>query len=56
MGLEFVSMYASFGSEVTVLESYSILIGREDRDIADCVKTVLEKKHQVYHECESREN
>lgn len=44
IGLEFASMYASFGTEVTVLESYPILIGREDRDIADCVKASLEKK------------
>ena len=44
IGLEFASMYASFGSQVTVLESYPILIGREDRDIADCVKDTLEKK------------
>lgn len=44
IGLEFASMYASFGSEVTVLESYPILIAREDRDIADSVKSVLEKK------------
>src|SRR5574344_268179 len=44
IGLEFASMYASFGSQVTVLESYPILIGREDRDIADCVKDTLENK------------
>lgn len=44
IGLEFASMYASFGSEVTVLESYPTLIGREDRDIADSVKAALEKK------------
>jgi pyruvate/2-oxoglutarate dehydrogenase complex dihydrolipoamide dehydrogenase (E3) component len=44
IGLEFASMYASFGSAVTVLESYPVLIGREDRDIADCVKETLEKK------------
>ena len=44
IGLEFASMYASFGSHVTVLESYPVLIGREDRDIADSVKAALEKK------------
>lgn len=44
IGLEFASMYASFGSKVTVLESYSELIGREDRDIAEAVKGALEKK------------
>ena len=44
IGLEFASMYASFGSQVTVLESYPELIAREDRDIAASVQEVLEKK------------
>lgn len=44
IGLEFASMYASFGSKVTVLESYSELISREDRDIAASVKEALENK------------
>lgn len=44
IGLEFASMYASFGSEVTVLEGGDELIPREDRDIADAVKARLEKK------------
>lgn len=44
IGLEFASMYASFGSQVTVLESNSGLIPREDRDIAESVREVLEKK------------
>ena len=44
IGLEFASMYASFGSEVTVLEGFPELIPREDRDIAQAVREVLEKK------------
>lgn len=44
IGLEYASMYASFGSRVTVLEGYSEFIAREDRDIAACVKETLEKK------------
>nr|WP_302828735.1 FAD-dependent oxidoreductase [uncultured Bacteroides sp.] len=44
IGLEFASMYASFGSQVTVLEGYSELISREDRDIAASVQSVLEQK------------
>ena len=44
IGLEFASMYASFGSEVIVLESSPALIPREDRDIAASVQEVLEKK------------
>ena len=48
IGLEFASMYASFGSQVTVLESYTELIAREDRDIAASVKETLEKKGIVF--------
>ena len=48
IGLEFASMYASFGSQVTVLESYPDLIAREDRDIAASVKETLEKKGIVF--------
>lgn len=48
IGLEFASMYASFGSKVTVLEGYSELISREDRDIAGSVQEVLEKKGIVF--------
>lgn len=44
IGLEFASMFASFGSKVTILESYPELIMREDRDIAASVKEILEKK------------
>ena len=48
IGLVFASMYASFGSQVTVLESYPELIAREDRDIAASVKETLEKKGIVF--------
>ena len=48
IGLEFASMYASFGSQVTVLESYPELIAREDHDIAASVKETLEKKGIVF--------
>ena len=48
IGLEFASMYASFGSQVTVLESYPELIARDDRDIAASVKETLEKKGIVF--------
>lgn len=49
IGLEFASMYSAFGSQVTVLESFSELIPREDRDIAENVKEVLEKKGIAFH-------
>lgn len=45
IGLEFASIFAGFGSEVTVLEGGDTFIPREDRDIADAVRTVLEKKN-----------
>lgn len=48
IGLEFASMYASFGSQVTVLEGSSELISREDRDIAASVKETLEKKGIIF--------
>uniref|UniRef100_UPI002673E142 FAD-dependent oxidoreductase n=1 Tax=Parabacteroides goldsteinii TaxID=328812 RepID=UPI002673E142 len=49
IGLEFASMFAGFGSEVTVLEGGDKFIAREDRDIAEAVKTVLEKKGITIH-------
>ena len=48
IGLEFASMFASFGSQVVVLEGNSELISREDRDIASAVKETLEKKGIVF--------
>lgn len=48
IGLEFASMYAEFGSKVTVLESGNHLIPREDRDIAYSVKESLERKGIVF--------
>ena len=48
IGLEFASMYASFGSEVTVFEGGPVLMPREDRDVADSVRETLEKKGIVF--------
>lgn len=44
IGLEFASMYARYGSEVTVYESNVRLIAREDRDIAEEIQRILEKQ------------
>lgn len=44
IGLEFASMYASFGSEVIVLEGSARLIAREDSDIATAVQARLEQR------------
>jgi pyruvate/2-oxoglutarate dehydrogenase complex dihydrolipoamide dehydrogenase (E3) component len=42
VGLEFAQMFRRFGSEVTVLETAPNLIGREDQEISDSVRQVLE--------------
>jgi pyruvate/2-oxoglutarate dehydrogenase complex dihydrolipoamide dehydrogenase (E3) component len=42
VGLEFAQMYRRFGSEVTVVEMGPRLIGREDEDISDAVREILE--------------
>src|SRR5215831_965048 len=42
VGLEFAQMYRRFGSEVTVVEMGSRLIGREDEDVSDAVREILE--------------
>lgn len=44
IGLEFASIYANFGSEVTVIDGNEQFLPNEDRDIADEVKKVLESK------------
>ncbi|NBD27907.1 FAD-dependent oxidoreductase [Paenibacillus glycinis] len=44
IGLEFASMYAGFGSEVTVLDTHADLLAREDRDMAEALQDSLEKK------------
>ncbi|HET7294513.1 MAG TPA: FAD-containing oxidoreductase [Vicinamibacteria bacterium] len=42
VGLEFAQMYRRFGSRVTVVEMAPRLIGREDVDVSDAVKAILE--------------
>lgn len=49
VGLEFASIYAGFGSKVTVLETASRLIPREDEDISRAVRDTLEKKGIAFH-------
>jgi pyruvate/2-oxoglutarate dehydrogenase complex dihydrolipoamide dehydrogenase (E3) component len=44
VGLEFAQMYRRFGSEVTVVEMKSRLVQREDLDIADAVREILESE------------
>ena len=42
IGLEFAQMYRRFGAEVTVIEMGDRLIGREDPEISDAVREILE--------------
>lgn len=48
VGLEFASIYVSFGSQVTVLETSSELLSREDRDIAASVRESMERQGVVF--------
>lgn len=52
IGLEFSSMYARYGSRVTVFETGDRLVKREDVDIANAIQAVLEKQG-VHFEFES---
>lgn len=44
IGLEFASMYAGFGSKVTILEAGNRFMPRNDSDIAQSIREVMEKK------------
>ena len=44
IGLEFGQIYRRFGSEVTVVEMGPRLIQREDEDISEAIKEILEKE------------
>jgi pyruvate/2-oxoglutarate dehydrogenase complex dihydrolipoamide dehydrogenase (E3) component len=58
VGLEFAQMYRRFGSEVTIVEMGPRLIQREDVDVSDAIKTILENegiKIRLSAECVSLE-
>lgn len=42
IGLEFAQMYRRFGSKVTVIEMQDRVIGRDDEDVSDAVREILE--------------
>ena len=44
IGMEFASMYASYGSAVTVLTNESEFLPREDRDVADAIWKIMESR------------
>lgn len=49
IGLEFASMYAGFGSKVTLLEAGNRFMPLNDSDIANSVKGMMEKKGIEIH-------
>ncbi len=46
IGVEFASMFANFGSKVTILEAASLFC-LEDRDIADNIATILRDQASI---------
>src|SRR5881397_1684360 len=42
VGLEFAQMYRRFGSEVTIVEMGPRLVQREDEDVSEAIRTILE--------------
>ncbi len=44
IGLEFAQMYRRFGAEVTIVEQGAALIAREDSDVSEAIKDILEQE------------
>jgi pyruvate/2-oxoglutarate dehydrogenase complex dihydrolipoamide dehydrogenase (E3) component len=44
IGLEFGQMFRRFGSEVTIVEMGPRLIGREDEDVSDAIREIVESE------------
>lgn len=44
IGLEFASMYSGFGAKVSVIQDGEAFIPREDRDLAEAIREVLEER------------
>ncbi|MBE1162433.1 FAD-containing oxidoreductase [Dyella acidiphila] len=42
IGLEYAQMFRRFGSQVTVVERQSRLIGREDEDVSEAIRAIVE--------------
>ena len=49
IGLEFAQIYRRFGSRVTVFDSADRLIGREDPEVSDEVRAILEREGVQFH-------
>src|SRR6185503_5805448 len=44
IGLEFAQIYRRFGAEVTVIEMSKRLISREDEDVSDAIRDIVERE------------
>jgi dihydrolipoamide dehydrogenase len=49
IGLEFASVYRSFGAEVTVVEMLDRIAPAEDRDVSEALRRLLEKRGIKFH-------
>src|SRR5207248_4118918 len=49
VGLEFGQMYRRFGSDVTILERGPRLVPREDEDVSDALREILQKEGIAVH-------
>jgi pyruvate/2-oxoglutarate dehydrogenase complex dihydrolipoamide dehydrogenase (E3) component len=49
IGLEFAQMFRRFGSKVTVVEHGPRLVGREDTDVSDTIREILEAEGIAIH-------
>ena len=49
IGLEFAQMYRRFGARVTVVETGPRIIGREDHDVSDAIRAILEGEGIEFH-------
>ena len=55
IGLEFAQMYRRFGSRVTVVEYADRLIAREDPEVSDTVREILEARRDRPSTCAVRD-
>lgn len=49
IGMEFASIFSSFGSQVTVVEALPKILPFEDQDISSGIKRVFEKRKVIFH-------
>ena len=49
IGLEFAQIFRRFGSAVTVIEAAPRLVPREDDDVSNAIKDILEQEGIVFH-------